>query len=368
MQAEFLKILFDKMPSAVFICDKNTRVVEINSSFRKMFRNDVKNETGLFCGNTIGCSYVVDENAMCGETEYCVTCKIRKAIEKALLRNEDTEGQIVHRDFYINGKKIEKYFRFSTKLITYKNDDMVMIIVDDITELEKKKLEVIDLDRQKNKMITSISHDLQGPLSAIIGFADVLKEKAGDEFIRDFGDYVELIRNAVDHSLVSLDNLIDYSRVLSSSVELKISKFRPVQTLKNTINSNSFEAEKKGISIKLVCDDENIIQEGDMSKTWHIFDNLMRFVIASSRKNCNIIVRSVSEKSQFITEISFRHETPISASVKNLFNAQPITIDKSNLGIALSMKFAKTHRGTLKLSNSGEHNVLTLQMPIKIRM
>jgi len=366
MNADFLKILFDKMPSAVFICDKDARVVEINSSFRKMFKNDIEPETGLFCGNTIGCSYAVDEDALCGETPYCATCKIRKAIEKALKKDEDTEGKIVHRDFYINGKKIEKYFRFSTKQITYKNDDMALIIVDDITELEKKKLEVIDLDRQKNKVITSISHDLQGPLSAIIGFADVLKEKAGDEFIRDFGDYVELIREAVDHSLISLENLIDYSKVLSSSVELNLKSFRPIQTLKKTINSNMFEAAKKGISIKMVCEDENIVQVGDVSKTWHIFDNLVRFVVHNSKKNSNLIIRSMADRSSLNTEISFKAEEELPDPVLNLFlDSVSGSIDKSNLGLALSMKFAKAHSGDLELKNSGEYNVLTLRMPLR---
>lgn len=360
MKADFLEILFDNMPSAVFICDRDTRVVEINSSFRKMFKNDVAPRSGMFCGNTIGCSYVVDENAVCGETEYCSTCKIRKAIEKALDKDEDTEGQIVHRDFYIGGKKIEKYFRFATKKITYKDADMVMIIVDDITELEKKKLEVIDIDRQKNKVITSISHDLQGPLSAVIGFADTLREKAGDEFVREFGDYIELIREAVDHSLVSLDNLIDYSRVLSSSVELKHKRFKPVETFRKTINSNMLEAEKKGISFKIVCEDNNVIQIGDVSKMWHAFDNLIKFVTNQSKKNSGVLIRCSSNDKEVNTEINFKAEKTLPASVSKLVDGFATDIDRINLGIALSIKFIKAHGGKLTFSKSGEHSVLTI--------
>jgi len=363
MKADFLEILFDKMPSAVFICDRDSRVVEINSSFRKMFKNDIAPKTGLFCGNTIGCSYAVDENALCGETKYCKSCKIRRSIEIALEKNEDTEGQSVHREFYIGGKKVEKYFRFSTKRISYKNADMAMIIVDDITQLQKNKLEVIDLDRQKNKIIASISHDLQGPLSAIIGFADVLKEKAGDDFVRDFGDYVELIREAVDHSLISLENLIDYSRVLSSSVELKLRDIRPALTLKKTISSNMFHAQKKGISIKLICEDEDIVIKGDASKTWHIFDNLIRFVVMTSKNNSNLMIRSDLKKDNLKIEMSFRSEN-LSTSILEFFNdPESTTIDKDNLGIALSMKFVKALRGKLQLKNSSEFNVLTIVIP-----
>ena len=364
MNAEFLKILFDKMPSAVFICDADTRVVEINSSFKKMFKNDIEPETGMFCGNTIGCSFVVDENAMCGETEYCATCKIRKAIEKALEKDADTEGQIVHRDFYIGGKKLEKYFRFSTKLINYKDADMVMIIVDDITELEKKKLEVIDIDRQKNKVITSISHDLQGPLSAVVGFADTLREKAGDEFIREFGDYIELIREAVDHSLISLENLIDYSNILSSSFDLNLKKFRPVETLRKTVNSNMLEAEKKGVSFKIVCEDENVIQIGDVSKMWHVFDNLIKFVTKQSKKNSGVLIRcSLSEK-EIRTEINFIAEKDLPGSISKLIEGFKVDIDKTNLGIALSIKFIKAHEGNLRFSKSGEHSVLSITVPL----
>ena len=363
MKTDLLEILFDKMPSAVFVCDRNINVIEINSSFRKMFKNSPQFETGLFCGNTIGCSYVIDADTVCGETEYCATCKIRKAIEKAFLKDKDTDGEIVHRDFYINGKKVEKYFKFSTKLVIYKNDNMVMIVVDDITELEKKKLEVIDIDRQKNKVIASISHDLQGPLSAVIGFADTLKEKAGDDFLREFGDYIGLIREAVDNSLISLDNLIDYSRIHSSSVDLNYKKFRPVETFRKTLSSNILEAEKKGISFKMVCDDDNIVQIGDVSKIWHTFDNLVRFSINQSKENSFVLIRCSSENDTIKTEINFKPQKDIPGSITDLFTEGSENIDKTNLGIALAIKFVRSHGGSLGLTKNGEHSVLSITVP-----
>ena len=134
---EFLKVLLENLSSAIFIVDKNLRIRNFNDSFRALFYKTEDRILGELCGNALGCVFSVEENKNCGTTSNCAKCVLRDSLIKAFTEKIPAYKELLEREFFVDGKKVLKYFQYTTKYVRFNNNEMVLIIVDDITELEK---------------------------------------------------------------------------------------------------------------------------------------------------------------------------------------------------------------------------------------
>lgn len=156
----FLNIIFENITSAIFLVDKNIEIQQFNEPFKVLFSKKEDQIIGKLCGNVIGCKYTIEEGKNCGTTSNCNECIIRKSILKTFEKKIPTFKKILTRNFYIEEKSIRKYFQFTTKYISYNSKDMVLIIMDDITEIENSKLEL----KKRNKMIERYNHRVHDEL------------------------------------------------------------------------------------------------------------------------------------------------------------------------------------------------------------
>ncbi|QZY54687.1 PP2C family protein-serine/threonine phosphatase [Crassaminicella profunda] len=157
----FLNIIFENITSAIFLVDKNIELQQFNEPFSVLFDKKEDQIIGKLCGNVIGCQYTVEESKNCGSTSNCEKCIIRKSILKAFHHQRPTFKKIVTRNFYINDQSIEKYFQFTTKYLNYNGEAMVLIILDDITEIENSKLEL----QKRNEMIETYHNRIRDELA-----------------------------------------------------------------------------------------------------------------------------------------------------------------------------------------------------------
>ncbi|MGC8658059.1 MAG: SpoIIE family protein phosphatase [Desulfomonilaceae bacterium] len=152
---EFLNLLLDNITSAVFLVDKNIRVQQFNDSFKKLFSKPESELVNKLCGNALGCSFAVDENQLCGKTSNCSGCILRESLFRAFVNNVATFKALLNRNFYIEGQKINKHFRFSSIYLTYRSEEMVLVVVDDMTEMETQRLWLVEKQRHLDEDLES---------------------------------------------------------------------------------------------------------------------------------------------------------------------------------------------------------------------
>lgn len=140
---EFLNALIENINSGVFIVDGEIRIREFNRALTILFGKENGEVLGELCGNGIGCAFAVKEQSPCGHTSHCSACELRGAILKALKHDEPTLRQKLTREFYIGGTPIPKHFEITTKRILFDSKEMILLIVDDMTESEVQKLELM---------------------------------------------------------------------------------------------------------------------------------------------------------------------------------------------------------------------------------
>lgn len=157
----FLNIILENITSAIFLVDNNMTIYEFNKSFQVLFHKKEDKILHEPCGNVLGCQYAVEESALCGTTSNCTKCLLRKCILQALNDQINTFKQYFERTFYIENEIIKKHFQFTTKYVNYKNKDMVLIILDDVTEIQNSKNELKKRANIIEKYNTKIKKDLQ---------------------------------------------------------------------------------------------------------------------------------------------------------------------------------------------------------------
>lgn len=145
----FLSILIDNLVSAVFIVDKDIRIQSFNESFQALFHKQQDKILGELCGNAIGCEFAVVEDKACGTTSNCNGCPLRESLLKAFSEKIPAYKEKISRNFYIDGRLYKKFFQYSARYVFFNNEDLVLIIVDDITELmdanmKLKKMAITD--------------------------------------------------------------------------------------------------------------------------------------------------------------------------------------------------------------------------------
>lgn len=153
---DFLNILTESLNSAIFIVDKSMRVQALNSLCDKWFEKPVEELFGELCGNAMGCEFTALTGKVCGSTEYCGNCELRTSVLDTFVGESSANRVPLCRRFLVGETFIQKYYLYSTRHLLYKHEEMVLVILDDITELELQN-QAIDKTRetllQKNKII-----------------------------------------------------------------------------------------------------------------------------------------------------------------------------------------------------------------------
>ncbi|MEW6672802.1 MAG: PP2C family protein-serine/threonine phosphatase [Thermodesulfobacteriota bacterium] len=148
----FLNLLLDNINSAVLIADENLQIYQFNSFFLKLFDpSDLRVAEKSF-GAITGCINSVNENRPCGKSSRCAACILRQSIVKTMTQKVPVDNVRLERIFYINGVPTEKYLEFSTRHIDFQGRRMTLVIIYDITDIEKQKIvlqqkqNLLDLD------------------------------------------------------------------------------------------------------------------------------------------------------------------------------------------------------------------------------
>jgi len=139
---EFLNYILDNMGAAVLIADENFRIHQFNDSFLNLFDSAAVIPTIKTFGEVSGCVNAVKENRPCGETSACASCVLRHSLIQTLIADAPVDRKPLHRIFYIKGQAVQKYLRFSTQRIVYQGRTMILVIIYDVSDIERQKVEL----------------------------------------------------------------------------------------------------------------------------------------------------------------------------------------------------------------------------------
>lgn len=231
-EGDFLRNLFDAIPSLIFIVDADVRIFHLNSAAASVLggrRSFLTRRAGevLHCIN----SYDVPEG--CGRGPTCRDCLIRRSVGKAF-RGEETYRETAKVAMRENGTVTEAYFMITVNSLDYKGEKFVLLVMEDISclkkyeeELRRRSVELEAANVELEAFGYSVSHDLKAPLRRIKGFIDILREDYGGRLDDQGRDYLDRVDSASREMARLTDALLGLSRtvcgeMLSQTVDLSV--------------------------------------------------------------------------------------------------------------------------------------------------
>jgi signal transduction histidine kinase len=118
-----------------------------------------------------------------------------------------------------------------------------------LSQLEAAHQAVRAAYQTKSDFIARMSHDFRGPLSAIIGFADLLESPEPETTVREWGGY---IREAASHLLGLTNDILEFSRAEAGRLELRLEPVDGPALLGECLRIVQGRAAKRQIALSLV--------------------------------------------------------------------------------------------------------------------
>lgn len=262
----------------------------------------------------------------------------------------------------------------TTKLIAGGNMDARIdhyLYDDEIGELcesiNNMATEISTADKLKNDFISTVSHELRTPLTAIKGWGEtILQVSDSDPALTQRGMNV-IIDEATRLSGI-VEELLDFSRIQSGRLTLRIEKMDVLAELDETVFAFKDRSTREGIDLIYNAPDLPAPMDGDPDRIKQVFVNILDNALKYTKQGGKIIVTAdIADDKIRISVVDTG--CGISAEdlphVKEKFYKTNMTVHGSGIGLAVSDEIVKLHNGSLDVfSVLGEGTTVVIRFDI----
>lgn len=146
---------------------------------------------------------------------------------------------------------------------------------------EKLKKTVDDLNKEKQQIISIVSHDIKAPLNRIFALVQLLS--MDDKNLNpDQQQYLDKMHQVVADGLSMIRNLVDYRNIEYRGIDLHPEQVNIKDFIESKVRDFRSLADKKNIAINLVTLDEDVMIVSDNQSLTRVFEGLISNAIKFS--------------------------------------------------------------------------------------
>jgi PAS domain S-box-containing protein len=235
------------------------------------------------------------------------------------------------------------------------------------SELQARRAAVVELNQVKNDLIAMLAHDFKGPLTTIVGFADVLAED--ERFDEESRKFLTMISSSAMRLASLATDTLALSRLEQNELTLELEEFDLVALVRDIVRVFSVTR-----AIDLRTDRPELRIAGDPGRLRQVFENLIGNAIKYSPggEAVEVFLRAKGRG----VEVSVRDRgigIP-DADKPKLFgrfaraqNARALGISGTGFGLYLTKTIVEMHGGTMSVeSREGEGSTFRAFLPAAV--
>lgn len=232
----------------------------------------------------------------------------------------------------------EKLMSDTNTLIGISTDDKYMrklaySINNELCKLREERNRFQQGDIELKNAVTNISHDLRTPLTAILGYVDLLKQQAQTE---ESHRYLNIIENRLETLKQLTEELFQYSVIVSKEKDTIKEMVCINEILEESIVAFYTVFQQKNICPEIEISENKVMRYLEKSDLIRVFSNLLQNALKYSDGDLNIILKD-SGRIIFSNYASELNEI----QVGQLFN-RFYTVETARTSTGLGLAIAKT--------------------------
>lgn len=275
-------------------------------------------------------------------------------------------------DYYAT---LEKKVEERTEELKHANDDLSR----HKQELELANIELQEANRMKSQFLANVSHELRTPLNSIIGFSELLMEKAFGDLNERQLQYVEFVHSSGGHLLQLINNILDLSKIEAGRMELAPENFSVMEVLGEILGIIRPLAHEKNITIESKTVPASPKLHADKAKFKQIMMNLLSNAVKFNVNDGKIMVDWEIREEPFgmkmerlitfnirDTGIGIKHEDKekLFKEFEQLDSSITREYGGTGLGLVLTKRLVELHNGEIWFdSEPGKGSVFHVKLP-----
>lgn len=236
-------------------------------------------------------------------------------------------------------------------------------------EINIKIEEERKLEQMKNELITNVSHDLRTPLTSIIGYLGLAKQKNASE--KEIDSYINIAYNKSETLKILINELFEYSKLQRPEKEMDFKHINIKDLLEQLIEEMVPMAKEQGLTIKKKFDKDDIIILADGNKIVRVFENLISNAIKYSYEKSPITISTYNYCDKVKITVKNSVDSIDESEIEKMFErfyrfekSRSSETGGSGLGLAISKNIVSAHGGKI-YAKSSEANTITIVVELK---
>jgi two-component system, NarL family, sensor histidine kinase BarA len=232
-----------------------------------------------------------------------------------------------------------------------------------IVELSERNIELFKANKLKGEFLANMSHEFRTPLNAILGFAQMLREKPAILNKEKGQRYAENIITSGNRLLVMINDLLQLAKTQAGKMEIRIEQASMLPLFEALVSAFTLISKEKKIKIKTRVDRKVPVLNTDIGKIQQILYNLISNAVKFSepRGRVELAAEMVDEKTVRISVtdhgcgIARKDQEKIFEKFRQVDGSITRQSSGTGLGLAISKELAVMLAGEISLESEEGH-------------
>jgi two-component system, chemotaxis family, CheB/CheR fusion protein len=269
------------------------------------------------------------------------------------------------------------------KIIAIGDTPRILLSIEDITEskqFEAERSRLLTLEqsarqaaetanRAKDDFLSNLSHELRNPLTAIIGWVQLIQSHKIDSVRIERG--LEVIYRSAKAQSQLIEDMLDLSRIASGKLQLNPVKLDLASVVNVAIESVELAAKAK--SIEISSNLTPIVIIGDIDRLGQVLSNLLTNAIKFTPTGglVDVTLTTIQTYAQIcVSDTGQGMSAELLLHVFDRFHQGDSSSSKSTHGLGLGLSIVRhiveLHSGNIRAESAGEGQgtTLTIQLPL----
>jgi PAS domain S-box-containing protein len=333
---DLLNSIIENTGEGVLVTDANGKVISINRYFERYMgvnEKEIFNKNGLSLAEKVGAdSYI-------------------KKVQKLVRRNKINKSIYDEVTFAIpNGEKT--WYGTTASFIKGMDNKLknIVIVARDITK-EKSLLQA------KNDLITTATHELRTPVTAIKGYLSMLENGDAGKVSRKQKIFLKQAASATDRLVNLIEDLLCTQKIDEKKIKTEKKTFNIDEVVLTSINNLSSKAAQKKVIIKYKS--VPMCANGDAVRTKHILENIIDNAIKYTKNNGTILISSQRQDREILVSVKDsgvgipqKYHKKIFDKFTRINNPLSVKAGGTGLGLYITKKLIEKQGGRIWLESA----------------